>query len=727
MSVQSLVKRLWRRLQKEAIVIWNNNTGPRFVSVQTQSDASFLQLFALPDLSTLVASGDIAKARQTLLTHFGQRLSPGWPQPPEPLLDIRLALSLVSHTELIAQANDALANRFMLHDQEAPKVSHTGQIDWRFNPTPRQEWLWQLNRHQWWPLLGVAYRACGDERYASAFVDQMLDWVNCNPPVPKRDETSPTWRLMEVGMRLRASWIPAFALFYESPSFHDKAKLTMLRAIYDHAQFLALFYTNRNHLLRESNGLLCASLYLPEFRAAEQWKKIALTRIDQELTKQVNQDGSHIEVSTGYQCLVIDEFEDIYHVLKQHQLSLPNEDLASRLETMYQMLTYLIRPDGTFPEVNDGFLHWKSRHLTRAGRSFNRPDLCFVGSHGAEGCPPSKTSTAIPDAGFFVMRTDWTSEACYLFFDAGPFGGPHGHEDKLNIEVCAFGQPFIVDSGSYTYYAEDRFRAYFVGSAGHNTILVDGQSQIRRWQKSNLYPRTQPGNYFYWIQEADFDYVEATYQEGYGHYALRKPIDAQIIRDVQHTRRILFVKPDYWLILDYLCATQPHHYQLLFHLHPDLMATVVEANEVTVRAALDTSHLHIIPLTTASLTTRLVKGCQEPIQGWHSTEPQKKVANTTVCYEWSSQSSTTIATLLYPHIPKNAHHAIAATLLPVPTNNGLAFKVSTPVGEDFLMLATGPGLKSFGPYQTEHWLAGVRLDPSGQIVARFEGRRHAQT
>ena len=84
MSGQSLVKRLWRRLQKEAIVIWNNNAGPRFVSVQTQSDASFLHLFVLDDLSTLVASGDIAKAKHTLLTHFGQRLSPGWPQPPEP-------------------------------------------------------------------------------------------------------------------------------------------------------------------------------------------------------------------------------------------------------------------------------------------------------------------------------------------------------------------------------------------------------------------------------------------------------------------------------------------------------------------------------------------------------------------------------------------------------------------------------------------------------------------
>jgi hypothetical protein len=720
--MKSLTRRVWRRLQREAKSFRHSQTGPYFTSIQAESDTSFLRLFDLDDVSTLVVSGDIEAAKQVLLIHFAHRLSPGWPQPPEPLLDIKLTLSQLAHSELMAQAAAALDYRFMLNERESPKVSRTGQIDWRFNPTPRDEWLWRLNRHQWWPLLGAAYQACGDERYARAFVAQMLDWVNRNPPPLKRDETSPTWRLMEVGMRLRTSWIPAFALFYDSPSFHNEAKLKMLRAIYDHAQFLTCFQTNRNHLLRESNGLVCASLYFPEFYAAKEWQETALTRIDRELTKQVNQDGSHIEVSTGYQCLVLDEFEDIYHLLQAHHLSLPYENLACRLETMYQVLTYLIRPDGTFPEINDGFLHWQTERLTQAGRLLNRPDFCYVGSQGAEGCPPLTTSVAVQDAGFCIMRSDWTSSARYLFFDAGPFGGPHGHEDKLNIEVSAFGQSFIVDSGSYTYHRQDPFRTYFVSSAAHNTILVDGLSQVRRWNESNLHPQTQPGLYCCWIQQEAFDYAEATYQEGYGHYALRKPDAYQIVDDVQHTRRILFVKPDYWLIVDHLDSLGPHNYQLLFHIHSDLTAKLGQAHEVTVGANLNTPQLRLIPITYESLNVNLLKGCEEPIQGWYSPERLKKVENTAISYTWTSETSTTITTLLYPYIPEPAHSDhIAAIEQDVPTNNGIAFKVMTPRGEDHLMFATGSGLKQFGSYQTVSRIAGVRLDPNGRVVTRFEG------
>jgi len=133
------------------------------------------------------------------------------------------------------------------------------------------------------------------------------------------------------------------------------------------------------------------------------------------------------------------------------------------------------------------------------------------------------------------------------------------------------------------------------------------------------------------------------------------------------------------------------------------MATLGETYVVTASAGLDAPHLRIIPLITTDLKGRLFKGCQEPIQGWYSSENLKKVESTTISYEWTSQASTTIATLLYPYSPtNNRHDTIAATMLPVPTHNGLAFKVTTPVGEDFIMFATSPGLKSFGPYQTEH-------------------------
>ncbi len=54
-----------------------------------------------------------------------------------------------------------------------------GRIDWFFNASAdrtdvamTREWQWQLNRMQWWPQLGSAWLATGDERYARAFAEQ---------------------------------------------------------------------------------------------------------------------------------------------------------------------------------------------------------------------------------------------------------------------------------------------------------------------------------------------------------------------------------------------------------------------------------------------------------------------------------------------------------------------------------------------------------------------------
>ena len=100
---------------------------------------------------------------------------------------------------------------------------------------------------------------------------------------------------------------------------------------------------------------------------------------------------------------------------------------------------------------------------------------------------PGETETVrvpvyIPQAGRHVMRSDWTPEAKYLIADTGPYGGPHGHEDLLSFELFAYGAAFIVDPGSYTYNRTDPYRDYFVSSHGHNTVIVDGGSQVRRFR-----------------------------------------------------------------------------------------------------------------------------------------------------------------------------------------------------------------------------------------------------
>src|SRR5207247_1984020 len=79
------------------------------------------------------------------------------------------------------------------------------------------------------------------------------------------------------------------------------------------------------------------------------------------------------------------------------------------------------------------------------------------------------------------MRSGWGARAHHLVFDVGPLGCPinagHGHADLLSIQCSVFGQPCLVDAGTYGYTAEPRWRDFFRGTAAHSTVVVDGCGQ----------------------------------------------------------------------------------------------------------------------------------------------------------------------------------------------------------------------------------------------------------
>jgi uncharacterized heparinase superfamily protein len=687
-------------------------------SVLKLSDQQFLSLFDLKTVCDSLAQNNVRAAKFHLLDHYADRVKTGWLVPPRTITDLRINLDELADNELFELA-DSILEYHVSPEGTQPAINSDGSIDWCHNPISSREWILRLNRHQWWPILGIAYLKSGDERYAKTFVHQLVDWITKNIPPQRSEEKSSTWRLMEVALRLRVSWIPSFGLFYASPEFTDEAKILMLRSIYDHARFLSYFKTTRNHLLRECNGLAYASIYYPEFKDTKNWLKIALNRFEKEIKRQINQDGSHIEMSTGYQWLAVDEFEAMHQLLKAHNLSLPNENLGAFLEKMYSMLAYVARPDGTFPEINDGFIRWSSRRLAQAGKIFDRDDMVYIGTAGEKGSAPRKTSLGFHDAGLYVMRSNWTKGASYLIFDAGPYGGHHGHEDKLSIELYAYGQTFIVDSGSYTYDRKDPYRNYFVGSQGHNTILVDGLSQIRRWNRINMNPKPVKGNYAIWISRPSFDYVSSTYNDGYGQFSLKKPKDPLIIRDVTHTRKILFVKPHYWICVDELHATHNHEYQLLYHISPDLDVRVEKKANVLIEHPSNSPSLQLIPVDSKNVFVELVNGSETPIQGWHSLDHHHKTASTTVIYKQTNTSSTLFATLLFPAEQRWTLDGVMLERLEVNENRGIAFVVESNLGKDHVMFSNNTQLKMFGAYENKGRVALIRTDRNDDIVLEF--------
>ena len=76
----------------------------------------------------------------------------------------------------IKYADDALRHIFI--GQRAYPAHFCGEdIDWNSRPVPDMEWVWQLNRMYFWNAMGKVYWHNGDEKYAEAWCDQIVDWI----------------------------------------------------------------------------------------------------------------------------------------------------------------------------------------------------------------------------------------------------------------------------------------------------------------------------------------------------------------------------------------------------------------------------------------------------------------------------------------------------------------------------------------------------------------------
>lgn len=246
----------------------------RYRSARDLNDAEFLSLFDIPEVTSRINEGFNIKATAALLNHFQSRVAEDWLNPPAQLVDLDFDMSSASEEELIARA-DLVLDYDLEWSGIPPEINSAGEIDWQRNILHNRDWLFRLNRHSWWPLLGLAYQRSGDERYAKAFALQLSAWINNNFPLDITQADPHIWSSEQVALRLRVSWIPAFGMFYHSPYFNTTRKLEMLRSIFDQARFLKQ-QTADDLLL--NGGLVSAGLSFPEMREASKWRKAAVKR-----------------------------------------------------------------------------------------------------------------------------------------------------------------------------------------------------------------------------------------------------------------------------------------------------------------------------------------------------------------------------------------------------------------------------------------------------------------
>lgn len=650
----------------------------------------------LSDLTLERVRTDPEAAREAILAYFANRTASVRQQVCE-----RIDRLYPDTSYVISWADDILQRKFTLWDvtKQLPET-----IDWYDNPTGDKVWIFALNEFEWLWSLVAAYVMTGDEKYARDFARLMRNFFDQVSMIPWKNEQDPVWRLIGTGLRMSDSWVEAFYVFLPSESVSDELKIELLGHIHDHAQFLYHFRSPRwNHLIQEAYGLMKVATLIPEFKMSGAWLDMSVYRLDRATTWDIYPDGGYTEASTFYHRYVVRLFDAITRFAKEHGVEL-TENFYDRFEKMYDFMLYTARPDGRLPQVNDGFHSRSLRKLfKRPAEQFNRPDFEFFATAGAAGRPPEQTSKAFPYTGLYCMRSDWTENARYLLFDGGLFGSAHGHEDKLSFEVFAYGSPFIVEAGTYTY-VYNRWHRYFESSFAHNTIIVDGKSQLRQPYKDAW--ATEPHQELpnTWMSTEHFDYVESTYDDGYGN------LKEEVTRDVTHIRRILFVKPDYWILWDVLEGRGEHTFEQRFHFVP-LELTFLE-NKATLTQNSDAANVLLYPLEADELSVDKIIGSEEPIGGWYSPKYGVKMAAPTVIYTKQAQVPTAFVQVLFPLRPGQSAEGVQVRALPclvdgnrVPAHEALAMQVTHSGGTDTILLAPSlRGTRALGNFETDEEL-----------------------
>lgn len=514
---------------------------------------------------------------------------------------------------LIEEADRACAGRFDLLGFR--DLDFGSPVDWHFDPvtsarSPLVHWtlidsvapigkgdlkvFWEIHRTAHCVTLAQARALTGEDRYAEALTDRIVDWIETNPY-----GMGIGWAA-SLDCSFRAiSWLWAVGLCIESERIGSGFMVRMIKSLIDHGRhiekYLSVYFSPNTHLTGEALGLFCLGLALPELAEAERWKSLGLRILLERLPQHVRSDGVYFEQASYYHRYTMDFYLHLDALLAGAGIELPAKErdlLRGRLEAMGDHLMWIRRPDGTWPLFGDDdggrLLRLSDRRANDFGDTLaigaallDKPEwklteappemLWFPGEEAIRRyddlarVEPAGEARIFEQSGYAVIRDGWERRSDYLLVDCGPHGAGdgcgHAHSDGLSFELAFDGVTWLVDPGTFVYGSQPEIRDWFRSTEAHNTATVDGQGQ------------SLPASPFSWRNTVDCR-LDRFVDDGEtviltaSHDGFRRLPDP-----VVHERTFFMNRKRGFLIVDdRFIANDIHRYALRFHLAADRSA-----------------------------------------------------------------------------------------------------------------------------------------------------------
>ncbi|MGN6265862.1 MAG: alginate lyase family protein [Ginsengibacter sp.] len=450
--------------------------------------------------------------------------------------------------------------------------------DWLTNPDSK--FSYDVNKH--WTEIPDYSKEAGDIKYVweksrfsylydiirydyhfqkdcSAFVfSEIISWINANPI-----NQGPNYRCsQEISLRV-LNW--TFAIYYYSYSPN------LTQKIFDQIQF-AIFWqmdhvhkninfsriaVRNNHAITETLSLYLIGLLYPQFPDSEKWKSQGKQWFEEEIAYQIYEDGTFLQFSMNYHRVVVQ--------LLTWAIVLSEKNGGKFSDVVYQragksvefLRTCMADENGNLPNygANDGALFFK---LNDADYSDYRPSLSALAKslnvdlefHETEdelwyGIVSKPINRWIPYfgihsfdvGGFYAIREPKT----LTFIRCGNHKDRPSQADNLHLDIWYQDKNILFDAGSYKYNTSTDLLNYFMGTASHNTVMLDEYNQMKKGTRFIWYHWSQ--SIFSKSSETEDSYIFE------GEIAAFTYLD----KSIRHKRKItkLKNKPE-WIVEDFI-------------------------------------------------------------------------------------------------------------------------------------------------------------------------------
>jgi len=434
--------------------------------------------------------------------------------------------------------------------------------------------VWEPSRFACAYWLVRAFAMTGDEKYPAAFWVLFDSWRQANPP-----NMGPNWKCgQETALRTMA-WCFALHGFWRAKATTPQRVVELAKLIAVQADRIAgniafAVSQKNNHALSEAVGLLTTGLLFPEFKSAQRWESIGRRVLEQEVPRQVYEDGSFVQQSMNYHRVML---HDCLWAVRLSELN--GRPLSTRLrgrigkagEFLFEMLD---TESGRVPNygANDGalvlpltacdYVDYRptvqaTRYMTTRSRALPLGpwDEALLWLHGKEAtaspmAAEMPTSRRFDSGGYYTLRSarSWCMIRCHSYRDRP------AHVDMLHLDLWHGSVNVLGDTGTYKYFTPDRppLTPALWDISAHNTVEIDGVGPLYRVSRFLWMP---------WPKARCLDHRDRFWQGE--HYAYDRPP-----WHVVHRRTVEQTPDDAWRITDEILGHRTHVVTLRWHLAP---------------------------------------------------------------------------------------------------------------------------------------------------------------